>query len=299
MARDKNLPVADKGAARTAAMPQKTGPTIQSVDRALDIFETLARSNGRLSLAEISARTKLNSSTCHHLISTILRRGYVIQDRETRRYSLGSKIFELSEARASQIDLVDLAMPSLQHLNRQTGEAIHLCAIEGLDLITLTKLGSHHAVKVDSTVSKSNAAHATATGKAILAWLPENEIDEILATKGMERFTEHTIIGRTELMEQLRAIRRHGYAEDVEEFEPGVVCIGAAIRSHKGTVLGSISLSLPTMRVSDASLTRAREQVMMVAAEISREIGHAEGAHPPACDHAPTLQAAVPSGENL
>lgn len=247
--------------------------TIQSVDRALDILEALAASSGRLALADIAARTGLKASTCHHLVSTILRRGYVSQDRDTRRYSLGSKIFELSEARAGQIDLLGLAMPYLARLNEITGEAIHLCVMEGLNLVTLGKLGSRYAVKVDSTVSKSNAAHATATGKAILAWLPESEVDEILVAKGMERFTDRTIVSRDLLVEELRKVRRHGYAEDVEEFEPGVVCIGAPVRGSKGTVLGSISLSMPTMRVSEESLQRTRALVMEAAADMAMEIG--------------------------
>lgn len=255
------------------ASAAKPKPTIQSVDRALDIIETLARSSGKLALAEISAATGLNLSTCHHLVATIMRRGYVIQDRETKRYSLSSKIFELSEARAGQIDLADLAKPYLKRLNDETREAVHLCVIEGVDLITLTKLGSHHAVKVDSTISKSNAAHATATGKAILAWLPENEIDEILAAKGMKHFTNKTITNRESLIENLRIVRRYGYSEDVEEFEAGVVCVGTAIRGHKGTVVGSISVSMPTMRVSEEVLARIRNQVRMAASEISREIG--------------------------
>lgn len=260
--------------ARTDASP-KPKLTIQSVDRAFDILEALAHSSGKLSLAEISAHTGLNVSTCHHLIATIARRGYVIQSSDSKKYSLSSKIFELSEARAGQIDLVDVAMPYMNHLNRETGEAIHLCALEGVDLLTLAKLGSHHAVRVDSTVSKANAAHATATGKAILAWLPENEFDEILAAKGMERFTERTIVDRNRLLAHLRKVRRHGYAEDVEEFEPGVVCVGAAIRGHKGLVAGSVSISLPTMRVTEDVLSKIRKQVMDTAAEISREIGSA------------------------
>jgi IclR family transcriptional regulator, acetate operon repressor len=260
-------------ATRASTMPvRKAGPVIQSVDRALDILEALAR-NGKMSLAELSLKTGLNASTCHHLVGTIGRRGYITQDADTRRYSLGSKIFQLSEARASQINLIELATPFLARLNRKTGEAVHLVVIEGTELITVAKLGSLHAVKVDSATGRSDAPHATAAGKAILAWLPPIRIDEILDARGMERFTVETITSRRALIEELRLVRRYGYSEDREEFEPGVHCIGAAIRSHKGAVIGSISLSIPTMRVSVDVLARARKDVMATAHEITKELG--------------------------
>lgn len=260
-------------ARRAAALPARpAGPVIQSVDRALDILEALAR-HGKMSLAELSLKTGLNVSTCHHLVGTIGRRGYITQDPESRRYSLGSKIFQLSEARASQINLIELAAPFLARLNRKTGEAVHLIVIEGTELITVAKWPSLHAVKVDSATGRSDAPHATAAGKAILAWLPPIRIDEILDIRGMERFTAETITSRRALIEELRLVRRYGYSEDREEFEPGVHCIGAAIRSHKGAVIGSISLSIPTMRVSADALVRARKDVMAAAQDITKELG--------------------------
>jgi IclR family acetate operon transcriptional repressor len=236
-------------------------------------LEALARASGKISLAELSARTGLHLSTCHHLVATIAARGYITQDRDTRHYSLGSKIFELSEARTRQIDLVALATPHLNRLNRETGEAVHLAVIEGTDLVTVARLNSLYAVRVDNAISKSNAAHATATGKAILAWLPESEIDEILASKGMERFTPNTIVQRDALIEELRLVRRYGYSEDREEFQPGVYSVGGAIRSHKGMVVGSICLSLPTMRAMEDAVAKARRAVKSVALTMSKELG--------------------------
>ena len=267
------IAVSRAGGRRVMVLPSKSaGPVIQSVDRALDILEALAR-HGKMSLSELSLKTGLNVSTCHHLVGTIGRRGYITQDAESRRYSLGSKIFQLSEARASQINLIELATPFLTRLNRKTGEAVHLVVIEGTELITVAKLPSPHAVRVDSATGRSDAPHATAAGKAILAWLPSIRIDEIVDARGMERFTAETITSRRALIEELRLVRRYGYSEDREEFQPGVHCIGAAIRSHKGAVIGSISLSIPTMRVSADVLARARKEIMATAQDVTRELG--------------------------
>jgi IclR family acetate operon transcriptional repressor len=251
-----------------------TGTVIKSVARALDILETLSAASGNMPLSKLSAATGLNNSTCHHLISTLAARGYVTQNSETRSYGLGNKVFDLSEARARQFDLLDIAMPAVRNLNRRTGEAVHLALIQARELVTVAKLDSLHAVKVDSGFAgKSNATHATASGKAILAWLPEAEQKAILDTKGMTVFTEHTITDVDKLKEELALVRRHGFASDVEEFQPGVMCVGAAIRNHTGGVIASISASMPAMRASDEAHATVIKEVKETAAMLSEELG--------------------------
>lgn len=266
--------IATKGADRPTSAPPRASTTIKSVDRALDLMEALSRSGGSLTLSELSAQTGLNASTCHHLVATMMTRGYIGQNPRTKEYALGNKIFELSDARARQFDFIDIAMPALRGLNQATGEAVHLAIIQARELVTVAKLDSLHAVKVDSGFAgKSNAAHATASGKAILAWLPESEQQAIIDTKGMEAFTEHTVTDLDALRGELALVRRHGYAEDREEFQPGVVCLGAAIRNHTGGVIASISCSTPTMRASDERLADLIERVKTTAADLSQELG--------------------------
>lgn len=260
--------------ARTPARRAAAGIQIQSVARALQVLEFLAGAAEPQSLAEISAGTGLNASTCHHLLATLGARGYVVQNPRSRGYALGNKIFELSEARARQFNVVEAAMPTLRALNRSTGEAVHLAVLQGRELVTVAKLDSLHAVKVDSGfVGKSNAAHATALGKAILAWLPESELKAIIDAQGMTRFTGNTIGDLETLRAQLALVRRHGFAEDREEFQPGVICIGAAIRNYTGAVIASLSCSIPTMRASEETTAAVRERVRAAAFELSQALG--------------------------
>lgn len=248
--------------------------TIQSVERALDILEVLATGADEMRLNEIARATHLNISTCHHLISTLLDRGYVGQNPRGRTYFLGTKTLELSRSRAAMVDLVQAAMPTLRALNQGTGETVHLDVLRGCDLTTLAKLDSHHAVRVVSDdTTKPGAAHAAATGKAILAWLPETELARILADKGLERFTDNTICFRDELIESLRLVRRHGYALDREEYQPGVVSVGTAIRNQAGAVIGALSCSMPSMRAGEEQLARVCEEVKAAAAVLSLQLG--------------------------
>ncbi|MGE0846799.1 MAG: IclR family transcriptional regulator [Flavobacteriaceae bacterium] len=251
------------------------GPrTIQSVDRALDLLDILAEATGELPLNELAARAGLKASTCHHLLATLARRGYVGQVPRSRNYFLGPRITELSDSRIRQFSLVDIAMPELRRLNQETLESVHLAVMQGNALVTLAKLDSRLPIRVGSDdTGKTNAAHATATGKAILAWLPEAEIARVIANTGLHRFTDKTISTIAELMEELRLVRRNGFAVDNEEFQPGVVCIGAAIRDHAGAVIGSVSCSMPRMRAEGDHESRCKAAVKACATSISERFG--------------------------
>ena len=252
----------------------RAGRTIQSVDRALDVLEVLASSGAELPLGEIAARSGLNSSTCHHLLSTLAVRGYVGQSRRGRTYFLGTKILELSSSRVRQFNLVDVAMPELRRLNQETRETVHLAVMQGHELTTLAILESPHPIRVATDAAgKANAAHATATGKAILAWLPEMEIARVIAEKGLTAFTDETITNIADLMEDLRLVRRNGFSLDSEEFQPGVICVGSAIRDHLGAVIGSIGCSMPQMRAGDDILDKTKQAVRECARVLSELLG--------------------------
>lgn len=257
-----------------APMPVREPRTIQSVDRALDLLDALAKASGELTLGDIAGRTGLNASTCHHLLATLARRGYVGQTPKRGGYFLGPRVTELSELRIKQFNFVDLAMPALRELNVTTRESVHLAVLQGRALVTLAKLDSLQPVRVASDdTAKANAAHATATGKAILAWLPEAEIARVIAETGLARFTDRTIASIVLLMEELRMVRRNGYAVDDEEFQPGVYCIGTAVRDHAGAVIGAISCSMPKSRVDGLHDEQVNTAVRTCAEAISERFG--------------------------
>ena len=254
---------------------------IQSVDRALSLLLAIAELGGETTLSTLAARTGLNISTCHHLLATLTQRGFVAKSIGRRGYTLGARILYLSQA-CLQVELPRRAQRFIDRINQETGETVHLAVMQGDELVTIIKREARHAVRVDTgTLGKSNAAHATSTGKAILAWLPEGEIARIIAVQGMRGFTPNTITDYAALIEELRLVRRHGFAMDREEFQPGVVCVGAAIRDHSGAVVGSVSASAPTMRADESHLTLMREQVVSAARELSLELGGPGGSPQP------------------
>lgn len=246
------------------------GNRVQSVDRALSILEVLARHGGELSLAGICEEAGLNISTCHHLLKTLAARNYVATGASRGSYALGSQVLALAASVNLQADLPRRARPFIDELNQKTGEAVHLAVLQNDELVTLMKRDALHALRVDAgTTGKSRACHATATGKAILAWLPEADTRRILDIQGMKAFTDHTITDPEALVAELAQIRENGYSMDREEFQPYVVCIGAPIQGHDGSVVGSVSVSTPIVRANDEHLTLVRNAVMTTAQRLS------------------------------
>lgn len=245
---------------------------IQSVDRALFLLETIAEAGGEATLTDLSHRTGLNISTCHHLLATLIQRGFAAKVTGRRLYALGPRIVYLSHA-CLQVDLPRRAQPYLEAINRATGETVHLATLQGDSIVMLAVREARHAVRVDTgRIGRMDAPHATSIGKAILAWLPEDEMRRILA-RGMKRCTENTITDFSAFVEALRQVRRNGYAMDHEEHLPGVICVGAAIRDQAGTVIGSISASTPTMRATEDHIALMREEITNAARGLSAEFG--------------------------
>ena len=259
-----------RGAYAQAGEPAQT--TIRSVQRALALIDAIAAAGGEASLSDLSARTRLNISTCHHLLATLINCGYAAKVPGKKLYALGTRLVQLSQA-SLHADLPRRAEPFLDAINAATGETVHLAAVQGHVIVTLAVKEARHAVRVGAAeIGKLEAPHATSVGKAILAWLPVNEIERVCAGR-MRRFTEHTITDMAQLLESLREVRREGFAMDREEYQPGVLCLGAPIRERTGAVMGAISVSMPNMRATEEHTAVARHEIIAAARALSEEYG--------------------------
>lgn len=252
-----------------------SAPTsVRSVRRALSLVNAIADAGGEAALTDLSVRTGLPVSTCHHLLKTLIECGYAAQVPGKKLYVLGTRFIQLSHACVNS-DLPRRAQPFLEAISEATGETVHLAALQGNAIVTVALREARHAIRVDAGgVGKLEAPHATSIGKAILAWLPENEIRRVLAS-GMTRFTEHTITALPDLIEALRHVRREGVAFDREEFIPGVICIGAPIRDQAGAVIGAISASMPKMRATDEHVAMTRAEILAATRALSEDYGAA------------------------
>lgn len=146
-----------------------------------------------MSLAEISARVALPKPTTFRLLQTLSQRSLVQQDPVTRTYYPGIKIFEWANAVTRKMDLRTQALPELRELSQRTNETVHLAMLDDGDMIYIDKEESQQTIRMFSAIGKRGPAYCTGVGKALLAYLPPDQLDRVLASKSLKRFTPHTI----------------------------------------------------------------------------------------------------------
>lgn len=240
-------------------MTQRTGP-VQSIDRVLDIIETLSVASRGMSLKDLAEAVNLHVSTVHRLVMSLAAREYVRKNEENGRYVLTTKLFEIGRRVINESDLVTEAMPQLDALAAKTDETIHLVAWEGTDVVYLYKEETRNRIlTMRSHIGARRPMYCTAVGKSILAAMDEKDALEIWNNSSVEAITDNTITNRTAFLDELERTRARGYALDREENEIGVTCVAAAIKDFWGVPVGAVSISGPTIRMQEDNIKKYGE----------------------------------------
>lgn len=251
--------------------------TVKSVDKAFMLLEVVSEYPQGVSITELSARVAMYKSTVHRLLSTMLRRGYIEQDQRTGKYKLGYTVLDLGMRLLSSIDLRREALPFLQELAQETAEVVHLAFLDRGEVVYIEKVDSPNTIRMHSRVGKRVPVHATGLGKAILAFLPQEESRDIISRYGLPKLTEYTMTDKQQLLRSLVETRENGYAVDMEENELGVCCVAAPIIENTGRVAAACSVSGPSTRITAG---RIRELIPLVKAtglRISERLGYGCG----------------------
>lgn len=246
---------------------------VKSVSRALDIITIVSLKKGGLGVTEISKQIDINKSSVYRILSTLVQYGYIEQDSETERYKLGYKFLEVSSKLLESIDLRSEARQYLQELENTTNEVIHLVVYDQGEVVYIEKLEGNETLRMHSKVGKRAPMHCTSVGKAILAYLPSNVVLNILEQKGMPMHTDKTITNKDDFLQELIQVRIKGYALDLEENEYGITCIAVPIFDHSGKVIAAVSISGPTMRMTDQRIDLLQLQMIQIGKKISTRLG--------------------------
>lgn len=245
----------------------------QVVDRVVDILEAFPKYGPELGVSDISRLLGLKKATAHRLLSALRRRGLVTQDPVSRRYRLGLKLWELGSMATSQVDWVHRVKPYLQQLTDETGETSHLAVLSDGQVLYVEKVESPRSLRIPSQVGRRLPVHCTAIGKALVAFLPDEVLESIVAHRGLVRFTSNTITDLDRLRNELAIARERGYTTDNEEIEEGLACIGAPIRDHSAHVVAAISIAGPASRVRSERMGEHIRAVVAAANSISKMLG--------------------------
>jgi IclR family KDG regulon transcriptional repressor len=245
---------------------------IQVLDRAVAILELLWQHGRELNVQAISAGVGVNHNTVRRILKALAYHGLVEEDGGS--YRLGMKLFELGSSVVARLDVRVRARPYLERLVLETGETAHLCILDRGEVLYLDKHEPMRTMRIPSEIGRRNPAHCTAVGKALLAYLPEPELEELVRQQGLRAYTSRTITTLVELKRELAQVREQGYAVDNEEFEEGLKCVGAPVRDYSGRVVASISIAGPAFRLTEERIPVLAQSVMEVARELSRELGY-------------------------
>lgn len=248
----------------------KTG--VRAVERAADVL--LAVGDKELGLAEISRETGLSKATAYRILHSLERKGFIMQDRVSGRYSLGSALLSLvSGALYRHGDLVQVVYPAMQRLWRLTKETITLYVRQGSSRICVAEIPSPQPLKYTVGVGVTVPLHAGAPGKLLLAYLPDEERERILDGIELEALTRRTITARQELEAELVAIRAQGWAASFGERIEGVSCLSVPVRDAHGEVVACLSILGPYMRLGEQLLMSYLGTLQEEADRISTQLG--------------------------
>lgn len=196
-----------------------------------------------LTMSEIAEHTGLNRATSYRFCQTLLQLGY-LEEADERRLRPGLKAVSLARAALSSHELPDLALPHLRALRSATGETVNMALLDGADVVYVSRLLSDDLLALRLFVGSRLPAYASSLGRAILAHLPDEEVQALLDSQHLEAFTEYTIVNRTRLMAELRRIRRRGYATNNQELVLGISGVAAPVFDVSGRPVAAVNLSL-------------------------------------------------------
>ena len=250
-----------------------TAPRVQSLERSLEILETLGNAE-ELGLVEIAARTGLRPSTTHRLLATLAAHGYAAQNASNGRYRLGYRIAELAAPVIGRTERLRVAARShLSSVQRITGESASLTVLELPNVVYVDQVQGTQSVRMFARIGAAVPAHTTAAGKAMLAFLEATRVRDFIDSGPLEKLTARTITSSAALVQALAQVYQHGYAVDDEEHEVGVGCVAAPIFDESAGVVAAISVSAPTPRIATATPAELGELLMDRAASISASLG--------------------------
>ncbi|MGN9838914.1 IclR family transcriptional regulator [Nonomuraea sp. H19] len=239
-----------------------------SLRRALAVLDHVREHTG-LSLTQLAEALELSKSTVLRLSVPLIEARLLERDRKTGAYRLGHGTLRLGQAYLATLDLRAVAAEESHRLMSEVRETVHLVVYDPPHVVYIDKVENSANVRMASRIGSRGPVHATAVGKAILAWQPDEAIAELV----LEPRTKHTITDPERLRAELAAIRRRGYAVDDRENEPEVRCVAAPIFNHNDAVSAAISVSGLTSRITAARVRELGPVVAGAAARISRKLG--------------------------
>jgi IclR family transcriptional regulator, acetate operon repressor len=251
---------------------------VRSVERALAVLEVLGEADSHgLRLSELARRLGASKSTVLAVLRTLTARGFVAElgEGRGRRYRLGLALARLGDQVLGQIDLLQLALPSLRAMTDETGWTSRVGVLDEAFAVIIGRVDGPGIVRFQSNLARRELPHSSAIGKALLSHLPEERVRSIVAHTGLPARTDTTIVEVEHLLRELDRVRAQAFAVDDEEDSEGVCCVGASVFDHRQACVAAISVTGLKQMLPAGGVDGMGQVVRRHAAEISRRLGAA------------------------
>jgi DNA-binding IclR family transcriptional regulator len=255
-------------------LPVQHSAGVQSVERAIAILKSFSIEKPERGVGELSQELGLHKSTVSRLMTTLERGGLLARDSESKRYRLGISLLGLAAQVVSYLDVRQVARPFLRQLADDCQESVNLVVLDGDQVVNLEQfIPPKRQVKNIGRPGRRMCAHCTAAGRVLLAYLDEEELDQILAGP-LARFTSATVTDPEELRQVLARVREQGYAAVEEELERGLNAVAAPIYDHTAQVVAAATVAGPAYRLPASIFPQLAAQLRQITTRISALLGY-------------------------
>lgn len=247
------------------------GSTVLALDRGLSVLIFLADSR-RATLSEVSRGTNMPVATAHRILTTLQQRGMVQFNDSQGNWAVGAQAFRIGSAYEVGSNLMAAATPVMEELSGITGETTNLAIEDGGELLYLIQVESENPIRASIKNGAASYFHTSGVGKALLAYMDDDRLDEFLMGRVLARQTAKSITSHDDLRKELEKIRELGWALDDEERYMGLRCIAAPVHDTLGRVIAGVSISGPSARFPDDQLQHLARKVQDAADKITKSL---------------------------
>lgn len=244
---------------------------VASLAKGLRVLELLA-ANGEMSASRMAGHLDTSRAACHRFLTTLRDLGYV-EKTEEGRFQLTFKVVELGMCKIEGFEIRHSVHPFLQEMALSFGETVNLGYWDGNAIVHLDKINSTEILRLDVGMGALAPAYCTGLGKAVLAFLPDQELEDYLRSVELVAMSPKTITAPDKLKADLVKIKKRGYAIDDEELSLGLRCVAAPVFDHTGRPTYAVSVSGPTQRMPKRKIAAIQAQLLPLCHRISRQIG--------------------------
>ena len=250
---------------------------VNSILRAVHVLDIL-KDEGTLSYMEILKRMDIPKSTLFKILTTLEDQELVKREQDTNRYRLGVKLLEWGAGAQSQLEFRKIALPFMQKLSEDLDCTVQLTVVVQQELLPIESIESKtwfwQPFKFPGFLGQTSPLHCTAAGKVALAFMAEQERDQVIRDKGLARYTENTITNKKALLAELKQIREKGYSISNAEHDELIRAVACPVRDHTGKVIAALSALDVVTRMKPERALQVAEPVKRTVAEISRHLGY-------------------------